>query len=65
MRTHEQILLDAGDAALTGLPGIKPHQPRDWKIRKRIPADQWVAFESAGLATLKELAEAAAQRTAA
>ena len=63
MRTHLQILSDAGtDGEIAARLGLKAHQPRDWRIRKSIPADQWIAFSTNGLATLEELAEAAAER---
>lgn len=67
MRTHEQIIADAGgyqaaaarirpnDAVLVG-------RVRFWARRKSIPADQWNAVVGAGLATLKELADAAEAR---
>lgn len=67
MRTHEQIIADAGgyqaaaakirpdDAVLVG-------RVRFWMRRKSIPADQWNAVVNAGLATLKELADAAEAR---
>jgi hypothetical protein len=63
MRTHADIINDAGGAAALhdklGLLG-KIHTVRSWGQRDSIPADQWKAIADAGLATLEELAEAAA-----
>lgn len=63
MRTHHQIICDAG--------GYKPlaeklEQPagrvRFWERRKAIPPEQWKAVSEAGIASLDELATAAAER---
>ncbi|MBU2233158.1 MAG: hypothetical protein KKG69_17980 [Alphaproteobacteria bacterium] len=41
------------------------HTVRSWSARKSIPAEYWHGFSVKGLATLEELAEAAALRLAA
>lgn len=63
MRTHLQIIMDAGgyrDFA------VKVQQPssriRFWERRGAIPAEWWSAVSTAGLATLEELATAAAAK---
>jgi hypothetical protein len=38
------------------------HTVRSWSARKSIPAEYWHGFSVKGLATLEELAEAAARR---
>ncbi|ALJ08259.1 hypothetical protein JL11_07820 [Brevundimonas sp. DS20] len=68
MRTHDQIIADAGGpmAVKKRLDLSKPiHTVRSWSARKSIPAEYWHGFASTGLATLEELAEAAALRLAA
>lgn len=63
MRTHVQIIEDAG-----GYQKLASHldQPtervRFWRRRQAIPPEQWKAVADKGLATLDELAEAAAER---
>ena len=67
MRTHEQIIADAGGYQAAAAK-IRPNDAtlvgrvRFWLRRKSIPADQWNAVVAAGLATLKELADAAEAR---
>lgn len=70
MRTHQQIIRDGGgyqafaskiDPDDTVLPG----RVRFWDRRESIPAERWNAVVAAGLATLEELADAAAARRAA
>lgn len=67
MRTHEQIILDAGGyqataAKIDGNDATLPGRVRFWLRRKSIPADHWNAVVTAGLATLQELADAAEAR---
>ena len=71
MRTHAQILTDAGGAhAVARL--ILPHiavdevtlqkRVRAWVVSKSIPGEYWALFESVGLASIAELAADAADR---
>lgn len=62
MRTHAEIIAKAGDDAVAQGLGLKKHQPRDWRLRNSIPAEYWSALDAAGIATLAELADAAAAR---
>ena len=58
MRTHVQIIEDAGGAerlaGLLGLPSV--HTARAWRQRQRIPASWWMEMQRLGLATTTELA---------
>lgn len=64
MRTHQQIIRDGGGYQALASK-IDPSDPalsgrvRFWERRDSIPADQWNAVTSAGLASLQELADAA------
>lgn len=60
--THAQIVARKADPIVAEAVGAKLHQVRDWRLRNSIPSDHWKAFADAGLATLDELAEAAASR---
>lgn len=65
MRTHSQIITDAGGyRAVAEALDQPPERTRFWERRKAIPPEQWKAAADAGLATLEELAEAAAARRA-
>lgn len=66
MRTHLQIIADAGGykAAAQKL-GQPAERVRFWERRKAIPPEQWKLVAGAGLATLEELAEAAARKAGA
>lgn len=67
MRTHAEIIKDAGTDALVeraGLP-VSVHTVRSWRQRGGIPGEYWKAISDAGLATLNELAAAADVRRAA
>jgi len=61
MRTHKQIIDDAGGAGAfhdkLGLDG-KIHTVRSWAQRNSIPADHWPDVVRLRLASLKELTEA-------
>ena len=63
MRTHLQIIQEEG-----GYQAVadKLKQPRErvrfWERRAAFPPEQWKAVADAGIATLDELAEAAAER---
>jgi hypothetical protein len=63
MRSHLQIIGDSGGyRSLAEKLGQPAERVRFWERRKAIPPEQWKAVADAGLATLEELAEAAAAR---
>lgn len=64
MRSHQQIIRDAGVDAVHGACGLAEKQltVRSWAQRNSIPAEHWKALALAGIATLAELAEAAAAK---
>lgn len=60
MRTHAQIIADAGGyqaLAAKIAPGndVLKRNARFWERRNSIPQEQWAAVISAGLATIGEL----------
>ena len=63
MRTHQQIIYDGGgyQGVATALT-LPKERVRFWERRRAIPPEQWKAVADAGLATLEELAAAAASR---
>lgn len=66
MRTHASIIKDTSAQTVHDRLGFtdKLHTVRSWQQRDSIPAEFWKAFDDAGLATLDELAKAAAERKA-
>lgn len=65
MRTHAQIVAEAGGyQALAVKLGLSSERVRFWERRGSIPADQWPAVARARVASLTELANAAALRSA-
>ncbi len=63
MRTHFEIIRDAGGfEAVARRLGLEAKRltVRSWAVRNSIPGAYWQAFAEAGLATLSELAAAAA-----
>lgn len=68
MRTHKMIIAEAGGPTAVherlGLAAHEIHAVRSWSQREKIPPEHWTAFVDAGIATLEELAEAAAARRA-
>lgn len=63
MRTHAEIVAGAGrpeDVALRR--GVSVHTVRSWMQRDSIPAEHWAGFAGEGLASLEELALAAASK---
>lgn len=63
MRTHTQIIMSAGDGpAFAKAIGAPYNRVRQWIPTDSIPAPYWSAVVEAGLATLEELATAAARR---
>lgn len=66
MHTHSQIVKRAGAADdVARARGVSVHTVRSWIKRNSIPAEHWAAFARDGIATLDELAQAAAERSAA
>ena len=63
MRTHQDIIDAAGGASvLARAIGADPNTAKAWKRTDSIPAPYWTAISEAKLATLEELATAAAAR---
>ena len=57
MRTHEQIIADAGGyQSLASRLGRPKSQVRFWERRKRIPARFWADVADKRVASLRELA---------
>jgi hypothetical protein len=62
MKTHKQIIQAAGAQSVidrAGL-GVTIHTVRSWQQRDGIPAQYWAALDASGVASLAELAAAAA-----
>jgi ribosome-binding protein aMBF1 (putative translation factor) len=58
MRTHEQIIVDAGGyKGLSAQLGLSEAVVRFWERRKSIPTKAWRALAHAQISTLEELAE--------
>jgi len=65
MRSHQQIIEDAnGSSAVARRIGAEPGTVKQWKRLDSIPAPYWAALAGEKIATLEELAEAAAARRA-
>ncbi len=65
MRSHLDIIDDAkGPAKLARAIAADPNTAKQWRTNGSIPAPYWEAIADAGLASLEELAAAAAQRRA-
>ncbi len=63
MRTHAQIIADAGGyQGLADKLGLERERLRFWSKRESIPAEHWAAVAAAEIASLEELAEAVAVR---
>lgn len=64
MRTHQQIVTDAGTDRLIELFGDKAsfRAVRSWRLRNSIPAPYWQTLVDHRIATLEELAACAATR---
>ena len=64
MRSHADIIRAAGVLVVHDTLGLegKLHTVRSWVQRDSIPDQHWKALADAGLATLDELAAAAAAR---
>lgn len=60
MRTHEQIIDDAGGyKTLADTLGVPTERARFWERRKSIPINQWPKVAEARIATLEELVKGA------
>lgn len=62
MRTHTEIVNAAGADRLAGLRRVSLHTARSWAQRDSIPSEHWSDIAEAKLATLEELAAAAASK---
>lgn len=62
MRSHREIIQTLGTTAFAREIGADPNNVHQWKRADSIPADRWQAVATAKLATLEELATAAAAR---
>lgn len=67
MRTHKQIIVDAGGyqiaaSKIDATDNLLPGRVRFWMRRDSIPAERWSMVAASGLTTLEELAAAAAAR---
>ena len=63
MRSHEQIITDAGGVtAFAQAISAPANLAQQWKRLDSIPAPYWKAVVVAGLATFEEMAEAAEKR---
>lgn len=60
MRTHSEIVNAAGADRLATLRRVSLHTARSWAQRDSIPAEHWSDIVKADLASLEELADAAA-----
>lgn len=63
MRTHNQIIKDAGGPATVQLffRDVPIATIRGWVQRRSIPSEYWMAFDTLGWASLTELAAAVAK----
>jgi hypothetical protein len=64
MRTHADIIRDAGPAPVADLTGVSIHTVRSWVQRDSIPSEYWSALVRAEHAKPDELIEAAAKKAA-
>ncbi len=64
MRSHRDIIRSAGVQVVHDAVGFadKMHTVRSWSQRDSIPAEHWQALSEARLASLEELAAAAARK---
>lgn len=64
MRSHSDIIKDAGAEAIASIRDVPVNTVRAWAFRDSIPAQHWQALVTENLTTLDELARAAATRPA-
>lgn len=62
MRTHTEIVSAAGADRLATLRSVSLHTARSWAQRDSIPSEHWADIAREQLATLEELAAAAAAK---
>lgn len=62
MRTHAEIIRSRPASLVSDALGVSLHTVRSWAQRKSVPAEHWAGVRDLGMATLEELAEAAAAR---
>jgi len=65
MRTHTQIVRDAGEEVIASDTGAPVLTVRSWAQRNSIPAKEWAALIAKKRCTADELIKAAAARKAA
>lgn len=62
-RSHAKIIEDyGGSAKVAHAIGAEPNTAKPWKRNDSIPSAYWNSIAKAGIATLEELAEAAAEK---
>lgn len=64
MRSHSDIIRDAGELAVTSLTDASVHTVRSWVQRNSIPPKHWAALVGEGHCTADELMAAAAKKAA-
>lgn len=62
MRTHRDILRDAGHDQIVALTRRPITTVRSWDQRDSIPADMWLDLSNAGFSSLEELAASASRK---
>lgn len=62
MRTHAEIIRPQDAPALAQQLGVSVHTVLSWRQRNSIPAEHWKALDAARIASLEELADAAAAK---
>ena len=63
--THSDIIVAAGGPSALGRKiGVDPNTTKAWKRLNSIPAPHWKAVADAGIASLEDLASAAAAKAA-
>lgn len=61
-RNHRDVIKAAGAQRLSDALRVSIHTVRSWALRDSIPAEHWRELADLSLATLEELADAAAAR---
>ncbi len=62
MKTHTEVIKPQDAPKLADRLGVSVHTVLSWRQRNSIPAEHWKALDEDGVATLGELAEAAAAK---
>jgi hypothetical protein len=65
MRTHSEVIREAGPQDVADLTRVSIHTVRSWAQRDSIPSEYWAALINADHATADELIGAAAAKRAA